>query len=577
MLQIDRANTNSLWCSVLAETLSRCGLQYVVVSPGSRSTPLTMAFARHNSIEAIPVLDERSAGFFALGLAKQTHKPVALVCTSGTAAVNYFPAVVEASEARIPLLVLTADRPPELRDCGAGQTINQIRLYGDFPVHQEEMAIPDFAEDSLVDLKARLIHAYGKSLKGPVHLNCPFRDPLPPIADESTVGAPEIGESFFADIGLCTSEGVCEFEGISINSGKGIIICGTDAPLDPEAYCRSVAALSEVSGWPVLADGLSPVRNFASLQHCLITSYDLILRNDSLGRTLLPEYVIALGPLPTSKRLREWLTEADVKLYHVHQTGKNLDPTGSVAKVVDLPVTKVVECFNFGGERNAAYQTAWSQAQTKVSKSLGTQFGAASTQGFEGTIAWLLPQMLPERTPVFVASSMPVRDVEYFWPPNDKRIKVFASRGANGIDGTLSTALGVAHGNQPTVLLTGDLAFLHDSNGLLIRPKFKGHLTVILVNNRGGGIFSHLPVSRFEPPFEEFFATPQEVKFKQLIESTGCEYLKLDSILNLAELLNPLPKSGIRVIEIETDRHRDSEYRKQLFSHISQSFETSNP
>ena len=568
MLSINRANTNSLWASVLVETLYRCGLQHVVISPGSRSTPLTLAFVAHAGINSIPVLDERSAGFFALGLVKQTHKPVALVCTSGTAATNYFPAVVEASEARIPLLVLTADRPPELQDCGAGQTINQVGLYGNFPVYQEAMDMPACQLEELRSMKAAIVRAYGHALRGPVHLNLPFRDPLHPVEDGSTKNVAEIASDFFDDVVVARGEKKPMREPINISVGKGIIICGTEIPEDPSEYCNQVANLSDVSGWPVLADGLSPVRNFASRQKRLVTGYDFLLRNLDLREILRPECAIALGPLPTSKELREWLTETEVEIFHVQPTGKNLDPTGRVVQVVEVSVSEIDSSFSFGRTVDAKYVHRWLEAQGKAIAGLAEAFQEEGAQSFEGLISYLLPQYLPASTPVFVASSMPVRDVEYFWPPNDSQAQVFSSRGVNGIDGTLSTSLGVAYRNQPAVLLSGDLAFLHDSNGLLIRPKFEGHLTVILINNHGGGIFNHLPISGFEPPFDEYFGTPQEVDFRQLVESNGAEYHKLDAIDGLGDYVGELPESGIRVLEIDTNRYHDAEYRRKLFKSI---------
>ena len=571
MSNLNPANTNSLWSSVLVEVLHRCGLKHIVISPGSRSSPLTVAFAAHPEMDSIPVLDERSAGFFALGIAKQTHRPVALVCTSGTAAVNYFPAVVEASEARVPLFVLTADRPPELRDCGAGQTIDQIRLYGNYPVYQKELPLPVCGLAELQDLKQILVESYKHALTGPIHLNCPFRDPLPPVEDNSTVGSPDIGDPFYADLQEICGRKAKSMEPVSLSAKKGIIICGTEAPLDCEGYCRSVAQLSESSGWPVLADGLSPVRNFSALQNKLITSYDLLLRNSTLRQSLIADCVIALGPLPTSKVLRKWLVEADSPMYHIHRTGKNLDPTGTVVQVLGMDFDQVPLCFSFTEKADTEYVTTWISSQYAAQQELQTAFESQEAEAFEGSISWMLPMNLPPQTPIFVASSMPVRDVEYFWPPNDEHFPVFASRGANGIDGTLSTALGVAYKNQSAILLTGDLAFLHDSNGLLIRPHFKGHLTVVLINNRGGGIFNHLPISEFEPPFEKFFATPQDVDFKYLVESTKCAYFKLHHLSELPALIRELPIDGIRVIEIETNRHRDSEYRKTLFNQISQS------
>lgn len=563
-MNIDRANTNSLWASILAETLFRCGLEHAVISPGSRSTPLTLAFVSHPGINTIPVLDERSAGFFALGLARQTHKPVALVCTSGTAAVNFFPALVEASEARVPLLVLTADRPPELQDCGAGQTINQTRLYGNFPVYQQVMETPVCHWEGLLGLKADIARAYGRALRGPVHLNCPFRDPLHPVADRSTEGVPEIDSEFFHDVVAPRKEVACKGEPITLSGERGIIICGTETPRDPFKYCKAVARLSDDSGWPVLADGLSPVRNFASAQKRLVTGYDFLLDNKDLSDSLRPRCAIALGPLPTSKTLRQWLADTEIDLYHVHRTGKNLDPTGRVVRVVEANASEIDSRFCFDPKADPAYADRWLEAQSRVMAGLKEALPRKDASSFEGLISYRLPRYLPEDTPVFVASSMPVRDVEFFWPPNDSRVQVYASRGANGIDGTLSTALGVAYRNRPCVLLTGDLAFLHDSNGLLLRPKFDGHLTIILINNHGGGIFNHLPVAGFEPPFEEYFATPQAVDFRKLVESNGVEYHKLDDIERLRDLLAALPERGIRVLEIETDRYRDAAFRKNL-------------
>lgn len=569
MIRINRANTNSLWSGVLVETLVRCGLRSVIISPGSRSSPLTVAFASHPDIEAIPVLDERSAGFFALGIAKKECRPVALVCTSGTAAVNYFPAIVEASEARVPLLVLTADRPPELRDCGAGQTINQIRLYGNYPVFQEEFALPAISLEELEQLRRMLVSSYQEVLHGPVHLNCPFRDPLPPVEDGSTVGCPDIDESFFESVVIPTAA-PSKLPGPSIiASTRGVIICGTESPRSPGSYCKAIANLSEKSGWPVLADGLSPVRNFASLQSRLVTTYDFILRNEQLREALKPESVIALGPLPTSKELRNWLSDAKADLYHINKTGKNLDPTKTAVRVLKVSGDEAVDCFTFQETANHEYVDAWLKTEKLARERLSETFESEKVDRFEGTLSYRLASLIPPGTPIFVASSMPVRDVEFFWPPNDTQVSVFASRGANGIDGTLSTALGLAHYGKPALLLTGDLAFLHDSNGLFIRSHFKGHLTVLLINNRGGGIFNHLPIAEFEPPYEEFFATPQEVDFKLLVESAGCSYQKLKQISELELLLSNLPNSGIRVIEIETDRQRDSRFRKELFHTIS--------
>ena len=229
-----------------------------------------------------------------------------------------------------------------------------------------------------------------------------------------------------------------------------------------------------------------------------------------------------------------------------------------------------MDCFTFEEETNLEYVEEWLTAEATAHEKLAEAFSSNDADCFEGKVAYRLPNLIAQDTPVYVASSMPVRVVEYFWPPNDNQASIYASRGANGIDGTLSTALGMAHNGKSAILLTGDLAFLHDSNGLLIRSQFKGHLTILLINNQGGGIFNHLPIAEFEPPFHEFFATPQHVDFRLLAESTESTYLKLKRPEELESLLSNLPNSGIRIIEIETDRKGDSEFRKNLFHTISQ-------
>jgi 2-succinyl-5-enolpyruvyl-6-hydroxy-3-cyclohexene-1-carboxylate synthase len=280
-LNLDFRNTNSVWCSVLAETLVRCGVTRAVVSPGSRSAPLTFALAAHPGIEAIPVLDERSAGFFALGLAKQHHAPVALVCTSGTAAANFLPAVVEAHEGGVPLLVLTADRPPEMRDCQSGQTIDQQKLYGAFVNFAHEVAVPEATLPLLRYLRQTVAHAVARCLRpaGPVHLNCPFRDPLPPVADGRTAGLRgKLGAEFFAGLTpplpALGSDLPKEFP----VAARGLIVAGPVQPADPQRYAAAVEVLATLTGWPVLADSLSPLRG-AMPAEPFVVNYDVLARN----------------------------------------------------------------------------------------------------------------------------------------------------------------------------------------------------------------------------------------------------------------------------------------------------------
>ncbi|MFE1744659.1 2-succinyl-5-enolpyruvyl-6-hydroxy-3-cyclohexene-1-carboxylic-acid synthase [Coleofasciculus sp. H7-2] len=584
-MPVDFRNTNSLWASILTETLKRLGLTTAIICPGSRSTPLTVAFAQTDEIEAIPVLDERSAAFFALGIAKKSGLPVALVCTSGTAGANFYPAVIEARESRIPLLLLTADRPPELRDCHSGQTIDQVKLFGNYPNWQAELALPSLDMGMLGYLRQTAIYAWEQCAgsataslplfptPGPVHLNIPFRDPLAPIPDgavETGNSASLLEEDFFAN--CQPSVATFNLQPTTFNTihewrqcDKGIIIAGTAQPKLPEEYAIAIAHLSKSLKWPVLAEALSPLRNYHQLNPYLISTYDLILRNQQLAQKLIPKIALQIGELPTSKELRNWLESTQPRRWVIDPSHHNLDPLHGKTTHLRISVEQLSQTYPnelVETQAIASYLNSWCEAESKVRKAID-QTMAKMNVLFEGKAAWLLSQTLPPGTPLFIANSMPVRDVEFFWAPNNSRIQPFFNRGANGIDGTLSTALGIAHRHQSTVMLTGDLALLHDTNGFLLRNKFIGHLTIILINNNGGGIFEMLPISKFNPPFEEFFATPQDINFAQLCATYNVEHELMTSWEHLRQRLNPLPSQGIRVLELPTNRKADAKWRQE--------------
>jgi len=570
-MSLDFRNTNSLWGSVLVETLHRLGLREVVVSPGSRSTPLTMAFARHPGIEAIPVLDERSAAFFALGLARQHHRPVALLCTSGTAGANYFPTVIEAQESGVPLLVITADRPPEMRECRSGQTIDQQKLFGSHANFYHEFSVPLATLPMLRYLRQTTAHAWERTQwpnSGPVHLNAPFRDPLPPVEDGLTFPVcTELNEAkFFAALKPSTQVQTSPVGRLRLG-GRGLIIAGQVRPADPAAYAKAVGQIARQLGWPVLADALSPLRHHAHLVPNLVTTYDLVARSSTLTKPLRPDRVLCLHDWPTSKALRQWLQADDIAVTLVSSHLQNPDALHSRTSLVRCPVEALVGTLT-AGAKPRGWLSSWLDADRKLARRLARE--VAATAGlFEGRASALLPDLLPSGTPVFVANSMPVRDLEYFCPANSRGLAVHCNRGANGIDGTLSTALGVAHRNRPAVLLTGDLALLHDTNGFLSVPKFSGSLTIVLINNDGGGIFGHLPVAQFEPPFEEFFATPQQADFRKLAAAYGCRHVTVQDWRHFAQLLVKLPARGVRVLELRTDRKGDAATRKQMFARVS--------
>jgi 2-succinyl-5-enolpyruvyl-6-hydroxy-3-cyclohexene-1-carboxylate synthase len=596
-MTIDFRNINTVWASIAAETLKRLGLTCVVICPGSRSTPLAVAFAQQSpDIQAISILDERSAAFFALGQAKATGRPTVVVCTSGTAGANFYPAVIEAKESRIPLLLFTTDRPAELRDCHSGQTIDQLKLYGNYPNWQTELAIPSVEMGMLAYLRQMMIHAWERSqtsVPGPVHLNFPFRDPLAPIPNGEELQTTSLQllqsqfdlEDFFSHITTTTASihvpiSSPPFLQEWLKSDRGIIIAGVAQPQRPQEYCSAIAQLSKTLKFPVLAEGLSPVRNYADRNPNIISTYDLILRNQELAKQLAPDVVIQIGELPTSKELRNWLTSTQARRWIIDPSDQNLDSLHGRTTHLRISIEELGRCAN--GEAREAMTSSSSSSSSSSSKylqlwcAIEAKVRAAVDQTlttteelFEGKAAWLLSQTLPPKTPIFIANSMPVRDVEFFWKPSHSQVQPFFNRGANGIDGTLSTALGIAHRHQSSVMLTGDLALLHDTNGFLIRNKFVGHLTIVLINNNGGGIFEMLPISKFDPPFEEFFATPQDIDFAQLCATYGVEYELMTSWKHLLSRLNPLPTRGIRVLELRTNRKADAKWRRENLGKFS--------
>lgn len=583
-MSIDFRNINSLWASVAVETLARLGLQTAVVCPGSRSTPLTFAFAAHPKIEALPILDERSAAFFALGCAKRSHTPVALVCTSGTAGANFYPAIIEAYESGIPLIIFTADRPPELRDCASGQTIDQQKLYGNFVKHYSELAVPVASMEMLAYLRQTLVSGWQHAIApfpGPIHYNSPFRDPLPPIANGTTELLADTFKSsaFFQFVTPSTATTIEQSKRALLHDWQqceqGIIIAGPSNPADPISYCQAVSKLSQKLGWPVLAEGLSPLRNYHRVNEALISTYDIILRKSERADQLIPKMVIQLGPLPISKVLRQWLTVHQPQRWIINAQ-KNLDPLHGPVQFVTATLESLLQSFSSETRHSKKpdkndYTRRWLTEEKTVRQALDTQL-TTETALVESKLVWLLSQHLPENTPLFIANSMPVRDVEYFWSPNNRQVQPMFSRGANGIDGTLSTAMGVAHHNRPTVLLTGDLAFLHDTNGLLNAAQLDGHLTVIVINNQGGGIFEMLPISQFnhapEAYFERYFATPQQVEIFSLCKAYGIEYQSVKTTQALVDYVSELPAKGVRVLEVSCSRKQSSQQRKTLLSGV---------
>lgn len=567
-------NKNFLWGGVICDVLIKLGVELAVICPGSRSAPLTYAFSTNREIESLAVLDERSAAFFALGVAKSKHKPVVIICTSGTAVANLFPAIIEARQSRVPLLVLTCDRPIEQKACSAGQTIDQSKIFGVYPNWHTELAMPAATEYRLRYLRQALIQSFELCLypvAGPVHINIPFDEILAPLQEVDAEEAPLservvkrlVNATMVPDVGRLQPINLPHKDNI-LDTRNGLIVAGAAQPEYVNEYGTAVKKMADHLGWPILVDVLSPLRNTELEDLNQVINYDHILRNPALRRNLKPDLVLSIGVLPTSKVLRKWLQEIDVETYIIDNGTDNLDPLHRRAVKLFMSPTNFVNLLQGSYRPMSKYGKLWLKLESKIVPYMNKMLDKCNFM-FEGKVPFLLSQHLPEETPVFIANSTPIRDAEYFWQKNTHAYRPYFNRGANGIDGTLSTAMGIAHASdKPAVIVTGDLAFLHDVNGLLNKAKMNGSLTVILINNNGGGIFENLPIAQFDPPFEEYFVTPQDVDFEKLAATHQVGYQRVKSWAQFIDLIKKLPPLGLRILEIRTDRKRDTEYRKKI-------------
>ena len=560
-------NTNALWGAVGAKTLQRCGLTHVIISPGSRSTPLAHAFASTAGLHSIVALDERSAAFQALGLSKATGCPTALLCTSGTAAANYLPAVIEARLSGTPLIVLTADRPPELRECHSGQTINQNGIYGSYPVWAAEVAVPANDLGLLRHWRQTLVNAWQCSqgpLAGPVHLNLPFRDPLAPTESEKGFKTPA-GFDLEAFTKLPPNPIVrptltpATVASLLPQTDRGVIVVGPHAFENRDESAAALRELSQLTGWPILADGAGTLRGDLAGDASLVSGYDLILRDAKAARSLRPQAAVFVGPLPTSKVLRTWLKDGDITALQIGRAGENTDPTHSRWSRLD---GQLVPSGDKVSNRTSAYAKAWQTAQKAAAKKLTRIVNV--DWPFEGRVVSLLDEALGPDDRLFVGSSMPIRDVEWFYHPPGPGPEVLTNRGANGIDGTVSSALGASLDGKRTVLLCGDLTFLHDSNALLSAYGHRGDLTVVVINNQGGGIFNHLAVADDTAHFEKLWGTPQATDLGKLCAAHKVRHDLADGWSDLRRLLEIRGK-GVRVIEFRTDRETNAAWRQKSF------------
>ncbi len=592
-------NPNTQTAYNYVNSLAAAGLRHVVISPGSRSTPLTLAFNEHPKIEVFLHLDERSAGFFALGMALAIDAPVALVCTSGTAVTNYFPAITEAFMSHVPLLVLTADRPPELRHSGANQTIDQVKIYGDQVLWSVEAPLPEKDAPAVVlrhlqTLAARAYATANGLRKGPVHVNFPFRKPLEPVDSEQfSVNSKQlsvISEQSESGNRLLITKGqlaptraqLGDLADTINRHERGLIVCG---PRCPEGnFPAAVAGLSQISGYPILADPLSGVRWGRHVAGTAVSgAYETYLQSKTPGVSEKPlgsdpEVIIRFGAVPTSKWLNDYLGRIHpAQRIHVRENGVWADD--SHLTTLFLQVNEELLCYELAHQVTPRMATAWTKqvmaTETAVWQTLDQHL---FTPYFDASVVADTVAALPDNARLFAGNSLPIRHLDQYGRPGPRHLRTYGNRGASGIDGNTSTALGIAAASrQPTVAILGDITFYHDLNGLLpisnrsterSRRSLQSpisNLTIVLLNNNGGGIFNRLPVRNFEPSFTDLFITPHGLDFSGVIQMYGLAHMRPQSRPDFQTALEESIRSGTpTVIEVQTNGVADDARRREI-------------
>ncbi|WP_263786488.1 2-succinyl-5-enolpyruvyl-6-hydroxy-3-cyclohexene-1-carboxylic-acid synthase [Salinibacter grassmerensis] len=562
---LDAPNPTYLWTQLLVEELVRSGVGTFFVAPGSRSTPLTVAIARHPEAESVLHVDERGAAFAALGVGRATQRPAAWVTTSGTAVANGLPAAVEASVDGVPMLLLTADRPPELRDTGANQTIDQVKIFGDYVRWQADVPPPSNEVDPAYVLTTadQALHRTLRAPPGPVHLNCMFRKPLEPVETEASVAVPTAVEEWATDTEPYTHYPTPnptppgpEVDALAkkmSGTAYGLVVAGR---LDSAAAADASHRLATHLGWPLVPDLTSRLRRGGKEGPERVPYGDLVLTSEAFRESHPPTAVLQVGGRFASKRLRLFLRDSAPEVWAVVRPAPTrIDPDHRVTHHVEAAVPTAADALIArleGGVRGTTWRDEWASASERAGAVVQAHIQDSDTLT-DPLVATLLTEEMPSEHALVAASSMPVRDLNRHAAPVGAGGPAYANRGASGIDGTVATAAGVAEGRDgPVTLLIGDLALWHDLNGLALlqdRP-----VVAIVVNNDGGGIFHFLPI-REHDEFDPYFTTPHGQDFEHAAALFGLPYHRPDSPSAFRSAYAQACRSGgAALIEVQTDR-----------------------
>jgi len=579
---VDATNVNTALASAFAEELARCGLRHAVLSPGSRSTPLALALWRQPEIETTVIVDERSAAFFALGAAQASGTPVAILCTSGSAAANFHPAVCEADHSAVPLLVLTADRPPELRGIGAGQAIDQLKLYGSSVRWFCEVGTHAANDEGLLHYRSTACRAFaiarGDSRPGPVHLNCPFREPLAPVPDEGAVTATDPLALTGRDNRPLTAVTPIDMEPSQFlldevakhiaEADIGVIVAGRQ--LDPELR-EPVAHLARVAGFPILAEPTSQLRCGPHDRSYVVTAYDLLLRDEGFRETASPDLILRFGEMPTSKPLRSWLAQSGADQIVVDPLGAWNEPSCRAAALLRADPTELAAGWTarLGEDRPAP--AMWLEAERAAREAIEAELGQTDMPS-EPALQLALSSAYGDGELVYTASSMPIRDQEAFLPSTEVDATFLCNRGTNGIDGLISSGIGAAHATgKPTTIVTGDLGLLHDLGGLAALRDVSTPVRIVVIDNDGGGIFHFLPQEDTleGEEFEALLGTPRGVDVAKAAALFDLPHRLLGSLAGLPDAL----AAGTGLIEIKTDRRANLDLHRRVADRVADAVE----
>jgi 2-succinyl-5-enolpyruvyl-6-hydroxy-3-cyclohexene-1-carboxylate synthase len=565
-------NPLNVFVGAFVEQLAASGVREVCLCPGARSTPLALLLRRHPGLRVWVHLDERCAGFFALGVARASGRPAAVLTTSGTAAANLLPAVTECHHGRVPMIVLTADRPHELRDIGALQTIDQVGLYGSRVRWAVDLPLPETGDQAVRHARTVACRAVERSTglpAGPVHLNFPFREPLSPSWQGlSRPDAPQVASARGRPV-----LGGGELRSLAdrlTGSERPLVVCG---PQHDTGLPAAVTGLAEAIGAPVLADLLSQVRCGSHHRPHIMDAYDTVLRTPTaIGRE--PDLIVRLGALPVSKPLQQYLTRhCGVDQVLVEPADGWADPLHVAQQVVRSDPVEL--CRGLAelvepGSSDPGWLECWRDTDRRARRAATRELRRVKSL-CEPRIALELADLLPSGSAVFAGNSMPVRDLDALFPGRDWPLAFLANRGASGIDGVVSSALGAdAVRSGPLVLVLGDLSLYHDLNGLLAARRFGLGATIIVVNNDGGGVFSFLPQAQTAPHFDELFGTPHGLDFRTAAELYGLSYVRPASWPRFrSAVARSIAGPGVGLIEVRTDRAANAEIHRDLWAAVA--------